>query len=173
MMHNIVFATVVIVSRRVSLVKGRGEKPPARRAARLAGGGPLPVKGDSFQIKRISLDNPEEKFWGRFDSAPRPLLRPKERPAGLSFGNLLGVDGGMGVTGDVGTGDGGLGRGAWGDSGDFALWGTRLGEGLVVLAGESGGWGPRGGRKTKDEGSARRGRRALRVVAESFINHPG
>ena len=62
---------------------------PVRQGARRAGGGPLPVKGDSFRIKRIPLDNPEEKFWGRFDSAPRPLLRPKgglgpplETPAG-------------------------------------------------------------------------------------------
>ena len=43
----------------------------------------------SFQIKRIHPQTPEEKFWGRFDSAPRPLLRPKggcgpplETPAG-------------------------------------------------------------------------------------------
>ena len=62
---------------------------PVGQGARRAGGGALPVKGDSFRIKRIPLDNPEEKFWGRFDSAPRPLLRPKggsgpplETPAG-------------------------------------------------------------------------------------------
>ena len=81
-----------------------GREETARTAGGAASGrGPLPVKGDSFRIERIPLDNPEEKFWGRFDSAPRPLLRPKERPAGLSFGNLSEVDGGF-VTGDVGTG---------------------------------------------------------------------
>ena len=85
---------------------GRGGKPPARRAARLAGEGPLPVKGDSFRIERIPLDNPEEKFWGRFDSAPRPLLRPKERPADLSFGNLSELDGERGLRGTVGRGTG-------------------------------------------------------------------
>ena len=37
-----------------------------------------------------------------------PLKRPKERPAGLSFGNLSEVYGGF-VTGDVGTGDVGTG----------------------------------------------------------------
>ena len=51
---------------------------PVGQGARRAGEGPLPVKGDSFRIERIPLGNPEEKFWGRFDSAPRPLLRPKE-----------------------------------------------------------------------------------------------
>ena len=62
---------------------------PVGPGARRAGGGALPVKGDSFRIKKIPLDNPKEKFWGRFDSAPRPLLRPKgglgpplETPAG-------------------------------------------------------------------------------------------
>ena len=81
-----------------------------------------------FKSKEYPLALPKKNSWRDFDFPPRPTLkRPKERPAGLSFGNLLGVDGGTGVTGDVGTGDGGLGRGAWGDSGDFALWGTRLG----------------------------------------------
>ena len=61
-----------------------------------------------------------------------PPDNPLETTKGEACGPLLwkplgGVDGGTGVTGDVGTGDGGPGRGAWGHSGVFALWGTRLG----------------------------------------------
>ena len=76
---------------------------PVGQGARQAGGGPLPVKGDSFRIERIPLDNPEEKFWGRFDSAPRPLLRPKEGLRPFLWKPAWGY--GDSDAKDVGTGD--------------------------------------------------------------------
>ena len=80
-----------------------GHDDPAcrRRAGRPAGGAKDAWRHlgmYSFQIKRIHPQTPEEKFWGRFDSAPRPLLRPKG--ASAPFGNPGG-----------GTRDGGRGSG--------------------------------------------------------------
>ena len=136
---------------------------PVGQGARRAGGGALPVKGDSFRIKKIPLDNPKEKFWGRFDSAPRPLLRPKEglrpflwkpsrRVRGIPVRRTLGR----------GMGAGGL----WGFGG-FRLVGDAGGEGLVVLAPGLGGYCPARGR-----GAARGGRRALRVGAGRLHQPP-
>ena len=81
-----------------------------------------------FKSKEYPLALLKKDSRGDFVFPPgTPLKRPKERPAGLSFGNLLGGwTGGTGVTGDVGTGDGGPGRGAWGHSGVFALGETKL-----------------------------------------------
>ena len=61
-----------------------------------------------FKSKEYPLALPKKDSRGDFDFPPRPTLkRPKERPAGLSFGILSGLDGGAGFTGDGGTGDGG------------------------------------------------------------------
>ena len=138
---------------------GRGAADEDRRLAR----------GYSFQIKRISPRASQERFPGGFRISPRdPLETTKGEACGpLLWKPLGGVDGGTGVTGDVGTRDGGPGRGAWGHSGVFALWGR--------------GWGGRGSfgagirraRALQGTGAARRGRRALRVGAEGPINHPG
>ena len=46
-------------------------------------------------MKEFPLTIPKKNSGRDFDFPPRPTLkRPKERPAGLSFGNLSGVDGG-------------------------------------------------------------------------------
>ena len=73
-----------------------------------------------------------------------PLKRPKERPAGLSFGNLLGVGRRAGLRGTVGRGtrDGGGVR--VGSFRGFRLGGDEVEESLVVLAPGLGGWGPAG-----------------------------
>ena len=71
----------------------RGERARARCRSR----------EDSFRIERIPLDNPEEKFWGRFDSAPRPLLRPKEGQRPFLWKPAWGY--GDSDAKDVGTGD--------------------------------------------------------------------
>ena len=97
-----------------------------------------------------------------------PLKRPKERPAGLSFGNLLGGwTGGRGLRGTLGRGTGVRG-GVRGVIQGFSPCGGR-------------GWGGRGSfgagirraRALQGTGAARRGRRALRVGAEGPINHLG
>ena len=62
-----------------------GGKPPARRVARQAGLGPLPVKGDSFRIERIPLNDPEEKFWERLRR--HKLHIPRRCPKGT--GSLI------------------------------------------------------------------------------------
>ncbi len=78
-----------------------------------------------------------------------PLKRPKERLAGLSFGNLLGVGRRAGLRGTVGRGtrDGGGVR--VGSFRGFRLGGDEVEESLVVLAPGLGGWGPCGGRGTR------------------------
>ena len=59
----------------------------------------------SFQIKRIHPQTPEEKFWGRFDSAPRPLLYdqrglrpPLETPVRRRTGVFFALGRGSGET---------------------------------------------------------------------------
>ena len=116
-----------------------------------------------------------------------PLKRPKERPAGLSFGNLSEVYGGF-VTGDVGTGDGSPKRGVLRRFRCFRLVGDEVIEGLVVLAGDWVGEGPAGdgGRGTPYLGHGLRQPNfvpkfgaSVRVVVpygglrEGFINCPG
>ena len=119
-----------------------------RRASRLTGGAKDAWRHlgmYSFQIKRIHPQTPEEKFWGRFDSAPRPLLRPKEGLRPFLWKPTRRVRG-VSVTKDVGTGDGGGGivgiRGfspcggrGWGRLGSF---GAGIG-GLLPCEGTGGG----------------------------------
>ena len=72
-----------------------------------------------FKSKEYPLALLKKDSRGDFVFPPgTPLKRPKERPAGLSFGNLLG--GGRGNGGYGGRWDGGWGRGVCGHSGDFA-----------------------------------------------------
>ena len=141
---------------------------PVGQGARRAGGGPLPVKGDSFRIERIPLDNPEEKFWEGFRFPSQTLLETtKGRAAALPLETIPGGGQGSGVYG--GRWDGGRESGArcLRRFRAFCLVGDEVGEGLVVLAPTLGGWGPAG------DGGGTPGRRALRVVEESLINHPG
>ena len=79
-------------------------------ATPLSGRGEPPTKVSGlredilFKSKEYPLALPKKDSRGDFVFPPgTPLKRPKERPAGLSFGILSGVDGGF-VTGDVGTG---------------------------------------------------------------------
>ena len=89
-----------------------------------------------------------------------------------------------GFTGDVGTGDEGMGAGWLRAFRGPCFLGDEVEESLVVLALGLGGYCPAGGTRerhagsscpTKDEGrgTGRRGRRPLRVVEEGFINHLG
>ena len=77
-----------------------------------------------FKSKEYPLALPKKDSRGDFVFPPgTPLKRPKERPAGLSFGILSGGRETF-FTGDVGTGvQSGV---LCGDSEVFALWGTRL-----------------------------------------------
>ena len=137
----------------------------------------------SFQIKRIHPQTPEEKFWGRFDSAPRPLLRPKEglrpflwkpsrRVRGIPVRRTLGRgtgDGGGGIVGIRGFSPCG-GRG-WGRLGSF---GAGIGW-LLPCEGTGGGTPgsscPTGGRgktsSTTLDGVRRRSRFAARRIVEA------
>ena len=84
-------------------------------------------------MKESPLTIPKKNSGRDFDFPPRPTLkRPKERPAGLSFGIL---SGGF-FTGDVGTGDRGRGSGVgWlRRFRAFRLVGDEVEESLVVLA---------------------------------------
>ena len=115
-------------------------------------------------MKESPLTIPKKNSGRDFDFPPRPTLkRPKERPAGLSFGILFRGYGGF-VT--EGRWDGGRRIGA-GYLRSFRTIGhveDEIGEGMVVLAGD---WVVRALRgtedgRTKDGGSGRRGRRPLR-----------
>ena len=136
----------------------RGERAGARCRSR----------GILSELKESPLTIPKKNSGRDFDFPPRPTLkRPKERPAGLSFGNLSGGYGGFSVRRTVGRGTKVRG-GVRGVIQGFSPWGDEVVDSLVVLARRLGGYRPAGGR-----GTARRGRRALRVGAGSFINHPG
>ena len=89
-----------------------------------------------FKSKEYPLALPKKDSRGDFDFPPRPTLkRPKERPAGLSFGILSGGRETF-FTGDVGTGDRGRGSGVgWlRRFRAFRLVGDEVEESLVVLA---------------------------------------
>ena len=136
----------------------RGERAGARCRSR----------GILCQIKRIPLDNPEEKFWEGFRFPSQTHLETtKGRAAALPLETIPGGGQGSGVYG--GRWDGGResGAGCLRSFRAFCLVGDEVGEGLVVLAPTLGGWGPAGGR-----GAARRGRRALRVGAGRLHQPP-
>ena len=169
-------------ARRLLLPAPSGRERGKRAGARCRSRGIL------SELKESPLTIPK-KFSGRdFDFPPRPpLKRPKERPAGLSFGNLSEVYGGF-VTGDVGTGDGSPKRGVLRRFRCFRLVGDEVIEGLVVLAGDWVGEGPAGdgGRGTPYLGHGLRQPNfvpkfgaSVRVVVpygglrEGFINCPG
>ena len=120
----------------------RGERAGARCRSR----------GILCQIKRIPLDNPEEKFWEGFRFPSQTLLETtKGRAAALPLETIPGDGQGSGVYG--GRWDGGResGAGCLRRFRAFCLVGDEVGEGLVVLAPTLGGWGPAG-----DGGAARR-----------------
>ena len=110
------------------------------------------ARGYSFPIKRISPHAPQEKFWGRFDSAPRPPY-DQRKGRGPSVGNLPGVTGDSGrraralrcaLTGDVRTGDGGWKLWCLRSFRTLRLAGGEVWGGLVVLAPTLGSRGPAG-----------------------------
>ena len=121
----------------------RGSRPQGGRRGERAGAR-CRSRGILSELKESPLTIPKKNSGRDFDFPPRPTLkRPKERPAGLSFGNLSEVYGGF-VTGDVGTGDGSPKRGVLRRFRCFRLVGDEVIEGLVVLAGDWVGEGPAG-----------------------------
>ena len=145
---------------------------PVGAGSAASGRGPAAGQGGFFvKLKESPLTIPKKNSGRDFDFPPRPpLKRPKERPAGLSFGNLSGGYGGFSVRRTVGRGTkvrGGVREVIQG----FSPWGDEVVDSLVVLARRLGGYRPAGGRGTlgrgtKDErrGSGTPGRRALRGV---------
>ena len=109
------------------------------------------------ELKEYTPRPPKKNSGRDFDFPPRPTLkRPKERPAGLSFGILSGVGRGIFGTKDVGTGTGDGGGVVAAIQGSL-LWGRRGHWGPGSFGGGIGWVSPCGGR-----GAARRGHRALR-----------
>ena len=123
---------------------------------------PLSSEGLLFKSKEYPLALPKKDSRGDFVFPPgTPLKRPKERPAGLSFGILSGGGREDGFTGDVGTGDEGMGAGCLRAFRGPCFLGDEVEESLVVLALGLGGYCPAGGR-----GSGTPGRRALRKTRD-------
>ena len=132
-----------------SSIRGLVGRP--RWGRRAADEGRRLARGYSFQIKRISPRASQERLSGGISISPltTPLKRPKERPAGLSFGNLSGGGREDLLRGTVGRR---FGAGCVGSFRGFRLGGDEGIGGLVVLAPGLGGWGPCGGRGTGDGG---------------------
>ena len=96
------------------------------------------------ELKEYTPRPPKKNSGRDFDFPPRPTLkRPKERPAGLSFGNLSGVDGGR-WDGRRRTKDGGAARRVvvpYGGCGEFHQppW-VAAHSGALAAAGAREGW---------------------------------
>ena len=130
-----------------SAASGRGPAglaPDGAGWAAPCGGGEPPMKIGGlredilFKSKEYPLALPKKDSRGDFVFPPgTPLKRPKERPAGLSFGNLSG--GGRGERGLRGTVGRGMGAGCLRSFRGFRLAADEIEEGLVVLAPTLGG----------------------------------
>ena len=82
----------------------RGSRPQGGRRGERAGAR-CRSRGILSELKESPLTIPKKNSGRDFDFPPRPTLkRPKERPAGLSFGNLSGGYGGFLLRGTLGRG---------------------------------------------------------------------
>ena len=146
----------------------QGSRPQGGRRGERAGAR-CRSRGILSELNESPLTIPKKNSGRDFDFPPRPTLkRPKERPAGLSFGNL------SGVTGDFyygGRWDGGRRMGA-GCPLSFrgpCLTKDECEDGSVVLAPALGGYCPPGDGGRHAESSCPTGDEGTKVAAKVVV----